>query len=199
MNDSLADWIRSSTILGALIFSLPLVAHSQQRGAMFDSPPPKVAPSSVSLETYVRRYESDANGISRFYNVQWSEARFDRLAQFYRAETNRLKEVDFNALDQPGRVDYLLLRNKLTEELAHLALEQRELAEMKDLLPFRHPVQDLELARRRMEAVNSKASAEIVAAIPDEIKKLRARIKKLKSDKTGEKAKGDGKVKGAKD
>ena len=188
MNNSLAARFHFSTLLLVLVISPPLFALAQS--ATTTGQAAKVLPApGVSFEPYVRRYQADSGGISRFYNVPWSESRFDRLSQFYRDEAAQLKQVDFDALDQPGRVDYLLLRNKLNEELAHFTLEQRQLAEMNVLLPFRHAVQDLELARRRMEPVNSQASAETVAAIPDQIRKLRARIQKSKSGKNVEKSK----------
>ena len=32
-----------------------------------------------SLEEFIRRYSADANDTSRFYDLAWSEARFDRM------------------------------------------------------------------------------------------------------------------------
>ncbi|MDB6066742.1 MAG: X-Pro dipeptidyl-peptidase [Pedosphaera sp.] len=130
------------------------------------------------MEGYIRRFTADWRGVSKFYDVEWSEGHFDRMTQFYRDEIKRLKGVKFAGLDQQGRIDYLLLRNKLTEELAHDVLDQKRMVEMSELMPFRRSLQGLEQKRRAMERVDAKASADEVSAIPEQIKKLRARIEK---------------------
>jgi uncharacterized protein (DUF885 family) len=147
----------------------------------------------VVMADFIREYQADQGNASRFYDVQWSEERFERLDRLYTEWQEKLKALDFDALDQQGRIDYVLLRNKLNEEHAHLRLDREWLAQMKELLPFRRPLLDLEFARRRMTLVNSPAAAEIIGAIPDQVKKLKARIKKEKSkddkhEKTDEEA-----------
>jgi len=145
------------------------------------------AQTTTSMESFVRQYTADENGVSRFYDLQWSDSRFDRLGRVYDDWWQRLYSLNFDGLDQQGRIDYLLLRNKLTEEQAHLNLEKRWLGEMDSLLPFRKGIQELDLARRITSPVKSQADAEILSTLPEEIKKLRGRIEKTKSDK-GEKA-----------
>lgn len=150
------------------------------------------AEPGTSMETFVRRYTTDEMGVSRFYDMAWSESRFERLDRIYNEWRQKLQEVDFDALDQQGKIDYVLMRNKLTEEKAHLALEERWLGEMEPLVPFRKPIQELDLSRRTMQTVKPQPDAEILSGIPDQIKKLRARIEKTKpekSDKTSEKSK----------
>ena len=145
------------------------------------------ARAGKSMEEFIRRYSADANDTSRFYDLAWSEARFDRMERVYRDWQGRLKEVNFDALDQAGRVDYILLRDKLAEEIAHVGLDRKRLQEMDDLLPFRKPMQELELSRRKMAPVNARAAAEVLAGFPEQIKQVRARIEKGKSQKAGDK------------
>ncbi len=130
-----------------------------------------VADERSGLEDFIRRYEADRTSLGRFYDLPWSEARFDRLEKLYRDWQQRLADADFEKLDQAGRIDYLLLRNKLTAELDHMARDRTRLAEMDPLLSFRRPVQDLELARWRMAPLDP-------AAVSDQVKKLRERIEK---------------------
>jgi len=125
------------------------------------------------MAEFIREYQADQADVSRFYDLQWSEERFDRLERFTPSGRRRRKRSTFEALDQQGRIDYLLLRNKLTSEHADLRLDREWLAQMKELLPFRRPLLDLELARRRMTLVNSPAAAEIIGAIADQVKKLK--------------------------
>jgi uncharacterized protein (DUF885 family) len=135
----------------------------------------------VVMADFIREYQADSGNVSRFYDLQWSEERFDRLQRLNTEWQSKLKAFDFDALDQQGRIDYLLLRNKLNDERDHLRLDREWLEQMKELLPFRRPLLDLEFDRRRMKLVNSPAAAELIGTIPDQVKKLKTRIKKEKS------------------
>jgi uncharacterized protein (DUF885 family) len=150
--------------------------------------------AAESMEDFIRRYQADAGGTAMFYDLAWSDTQFDRMGRLYRDYEEALKRVDFDPLDEQGRIDYLLLRNKLTEEKAHQALEERWLKEMDELLPFRKALQQLEWARLKMMPVNAQESAEVVAAFPDQIKKLRARIAKGKKAKDGKKSEAEAKT-----
>ena len=132
------------------------------------------------LRDLIARYATDRAAIDRFYNLPWSELRFERLEQFYREESERLDQTDFTSLGQPGRIDYILLRNEIRGEVARLGHDRRRLAGMDALLPFRQTLLELETARRRMESVDPQASASQLAALPEQIKKLRERIERGK-------------------
>ena len=197
MNTPFVDRGLSLTLAAALVACGPFNL-SAQRGTLPVETGARISLPGHDLEPYIRGYVADEQAVSRFYDTEWSESRFDRLGKFFHGEVDRLKGVDFEALNQSGRVDYLLLRNKLTEEQAQLVRDRQRLQEMDGLLPFRHTLQDLELKRRRMESVDAKASAELVSGIPDQLKKLRARIKKLNPEKRSEKLKPGEKEKNSK-
>jgi hypothetical protein len=135
------------------------------------------------MEDFIRRFETDWRGVSRFYDLPWSQARAGRMEKLFREWQDRLAELKFDAFDQQGRIDYVLIRNKLTSELNRLSLERRRLGEMEELLAFRAPLQELERARWRMAPLDAQASASTIAAVPDLIKKLRGRIDKGKKSK----------------
>lgn len=144
------------------------------------------------LADFIWLYQTDRNGVSRFYDLPWSEARFDRMEKLFKDWQGRLAGVDFDALNQPGRIDYLLLRTEIHSELSHLALERRRLKEMEELLSFRQPLQELEQARWRMEPVDSQSAATKISALAEQVKKLQKRVA------NGKKPKSDGKSKEAK-
>ncbi len=135
------------------------------------------------LADFIRLYEADAGGVSRFYDLPWSATRFDRMERLRKEWLAKLEAVNFDALNQPGRLDYLLLRNKLTADLARGALERQRLAEMEELLPFRATLQKLEQARWQRQLVNAPEAATLISGIPDQLKKLRERIEKEKKAK----------------
>ena len=140
------------------------------------------ARGATDMAEFIRLYETDRNSVGRFYELPWSDTRRERMEKLTRDWQERLQAVDFDKLDQPGRVDWILLRNKLASELARLDLERRRLAEMEEFLPFRKVIQDLEQARWRMEPVDAPKAAGAVSVIPDQIKKLRKRIEKGRKD-----------------
>jgi uncharacterized protein (DUF885 family) len=156
---------------------------------------------SGDLADFVRLYQTDNNGVSRFYDLPRSEQRLDRMDAVYKDWQAKLAAVDFAALDQQGKIDYILLRNEIANQIAKQELERRWLAEIDEALPFRKPIQTLELTRWKMEPVNAAAAAEIVSKIPDQVKKARERVEKgrkeAKADGKPESKKSDGGKAGA--
>lgn len=134
------------------------------------------ASADRDLRAMIELYSADDNYVARFEGVPWSEPRFDRQAEFFRAWQARLAAVDFAGLDQQGKVDWLLLRNSLENRLARLELDRRRLAEMDPLLPFRRTIQDLERARRKLDDFNGQAAAEVLVGLPDLVKKTREAV-----------------------
>jgi len=150
------------------------------------------APSGPGLESLVREFQADSQAVSRFFDLPWSAARFDRLEKLYRGWQERLAAVKFESLDQPGRIDYLLLRGRLAADLDELGLERGRLAEMEELIAWRAPIQELERLRWRMEPLKPEPAAEAVARVPAQIKLLRKRLEQgRKHDPDKEKATGD--------
>lgn len=137
---------------------------------------------SADLAEFIRLYDTDQSGVSRFYDLPWSEFRFDRMERVVKDWQGKHADIDFAALDQQGKIDHILLRNKLTLELRRLDLDRRRLAEMNDLLPFRPVIQDLQRTMWGMKAVDPEKAATSLAALPDQIKKLRERLEKGKKD-----------------
>ena len=152
--------------------------------------------ASTDLPDTIRHYTSDRATVARAYQLPWSQIALERMDQLYRDWQVRLRQMDFEALDQPGRIDYLLLRNELTGELDQQTLERERLKEMDELLSFRSVIQELETARWKMGPVDPQVAATKVAGIVERVKKLRERVEKgkkakdeKKSEKTNEVAK----------
>ncbi|MBA3936420.1 MAG: DUF885 family protein [Planctomycetes bacterium] len=124
----------------------------------------------------VRTFDVEESTVSRFYNLPWADACNARRAQMYAAWQVTLAAADFDALGEAGRIDWLLLRTQLTYELAKLAEDRARLAQLADLLPFRTPVADLLMARWHHEQVDQAAAAATLAAIPDQVRRIRARL-----------------------
>ena len=146
-------------------------------------------PPGAELGNFIRLYQTDRSSVSRFHDLPWSEARFARMEKLFKDWQGRLEEVDFDALNQPGRIDYLLLRAEIHSEFSRLALERRRLAEMEELLSFRGPLQELERARWMMEPVDGQSAATKISALAELVKKLQKRVENVKKAKGDEKSK----------
>ena len=150
------------------------------------------AAGPAEMQDSVRRYSADHRNLSRAYDLPWSQTRFERFEKLYRDWQQQLARTDFDALNQPGRIDYLLLRNELTSELDQQTLQRERLREMDELLSFRGAIQELEAARWRMEPINAQTAATKVSELAERVKKLKERVEKgkkkdeKKSDKTND-------------
>jgi uncharacterized protein (DUF885 family) len=133
------------------------------------------------LRPAIERYGVELRDLNRVYALPGSALRQKNLEAFYTGQLRLLNAVNFDALSQSGKVDYLLLRNRLEHENQQLALDARHDAEIAPLIPFQQIVIDLEEARRRMETVDAQKSAEALG-------KLIAGIAAAKSSASGTKA-----------
>lgn len=92
--------------------------------------------SESDLRVAVIRYVEDKASIGRRYEVHYSPVRNQRLKVFHLAWRQRLKELDFDALNHEGQIDYIALRNRIDYDLEMLNLEERQAKEISPLIPF---------------------------------------------------------------
>ncbi len=127
--------IATSACLCALL--LPSVAIAQARPTPdtgWAQDPPALtslvsfARSESDLRVAISRYVDDRAAILRRYEVQYSPVRHERLRTLYAGWQARLGEVDFEALNHEGQVDYVLLRHRLAHDVEMLALDERRWA-----------------------------------------------------------------------
>ncbi|MCX6903769.1 MAG: DUF885 family protein, partial [Verrucomicrobia bacterium] len=181
-------------LLGLVLLVSAAVAASDGVAQAPGARPDAALPVNGEFDDFVRLYQADAHSVSRFYDLPWSQTRFDRMEQFDKEWQQRLSAAPFDPLNQQGRIDYLLLRNRIEGELNELALERRGLAEMNELLTFRLPIQKLEQSRWHLEPVDAPASAGVVSALLDQIREIRQRVEKGKKEEKPKKSESPGKV-----
>src|SRR5215471_8669261 len=114
----------------SLLFAATRASHAQTSNS-------GVTPADPALEGVIRNFQADSTGITRFYDLPWSGVRFERLEKLYQDWQQQLSAVSFDPLKQQGRIDFLLLRNRLGADLDQLTLERRRLAEMEEVLAWR--------------------------------------------------------------
>ncbi|HEY3103031.1 MAG TPA: DUF885 family protein [Pyrinomonadaceae bacterium] len=121
------------------------------------------------MRPIIEYYVVDRGSLQRSYPVAGSPARRERFRKFYSDALQRLKQIDFDAMSEAGKVDYILFRNHLEHELRQLDIEEKQLAEMQSLIPFAQTIVDLEEARRRMEPIDSAKTAATLTGLKKQI------------------------------
>ncbi|AIE84897.1 DUF885 family protein [Fimbriimonas ginsengisoli] len=135
---------------------------------------------AIDMPAVINRFAADRDSLERAYPVAASQVRADRFRKFYNEELGTLGRIDYGQLDQDGKVDYVLLEEMLRHELRTLDAAVEYKRQMAPLLPFANTILDLELARRRMEPIDSPATAtklnELSKTIADAKKRLEGEL-----------------------
>ena len=122
-------------------------------------------PAPVSeMRSSIERYTLDRGSLTRSYPVASSRTRRERFKKFYTEWLTSLQSLNFDAMSQDGKIDYILFKNHLEYELRQLDIQSRQISEIEPLLPFAPKIIELEETRRRMEPINS---AKIAATLND--------------------------------
>ena len=123
-------------------------------------------PELDSVAELIERYETDRNELARFYgHLVLSQSHAKRLEKFYADSMESLEEVNFDQLSQSGRVDYILLRNRLEYEKKSLETNQKKLAEIDDLVRFKKGVLELYTGYRQRGPMEARPIAEKLVEI----------------------------------
>jgi hypothetical protein len=173
-------WIAAMVTCAAVVQQATLLAQSNAPGSLrgWDGDPPALssltafARTESDLRVAVDRYLSDKAALERRYEVPYSPVRHSRLKAFYTAWQRRLTEADFDALNAEGRIDYVLLRNRLEYDVEMLALAERRGREMAPLLPFSDTLRQLQEARFDRRRAEGRATASTLSTTADQVAAL---------------------------
>jgi hypothetical protein len=124
----------------------------------------------------IERYDVELRDLNRVYALPGSALRRTKLDKFYADQLQLLEKINFDALSQAGKVDYLLLRSRLRGEQSQLANQARQDAEIETLIPFQQTIIAFEEARRRMETVDPQKSAVALSKMTAYIADARATL-----------------------
>jgi uncharacterized protein (DUF885 family) len=132
-----------------------------------------VSRSASDLAAVVERYTADQQSLSRRYDANDSPEQRQRMRSFATAWRARLRELDFDRLNQEGRADYVLLDNQLKHQLAVLDRDDRKRSETAPLLPFSDRLLALQDTRRDLVPVDPAAAARTLAQVTHVVDSMR--------------------------
>src|SRR4051812_33288187 len=135
-----------------------------------------ISNTTSELAPVLERYSADLASVNRRYDASDSPDQRRRMRDFYMSWRQRLTEIPFEKLKQEGRVDYVLLDNRLKYQLALLDRADKERAESAELVPFADKLLMLQDQRRDLIPNDPVASARTLTAIAKQIDSLRAKL-----------------------
>ena len=135
-----------------------------------------ISNTTSELAPVLERYSADLQSVNRRYDANDSPDQRTRMRNFYTSWRQRLAEIPFDKLKQEGKVDYVLLDNRLKYQLALLDRADKERAEVAELLPFADKLLALQDRRRDLTPNDPVASARTLAAITKQIDSLRTKL-----------------------
>ena len=137
-----------------------------------------INPQTSDVHHLMTQYEADYGSLYRFYIVNDSPERRERFQKLYTEYLDQLQKLDFNRMNTDSRVDYILLRRDLQENLQKLAQEASERNQINSWFPFADSIYATEKLRRRGHVLNAQSLAATLNAIGPQIIATRKEIDK---------------------
>ena len=128
------------------------------------------------LEHLVSRYTLDRQALLRRHDLRHSPDHRQAMQAFYEEWRARLAATPFDTLSVEGRIDHVLLVNRIAWERQLLDRQGALLAETASLLPFAATIAELHDRRRRMETLDPRGAAATLDRLTSTIEWARAGV-----------------------
>jgi len=161
------------------------IRTSAQRQQSRNTPKTAIASDAISddadanfseMRQILEYYVADRGSLQRSFFVNNSPVRRERFRKFYQDALDRIQKLNFDAMRQEGKVDYVLFRSHLEHELRQLDIEAKQQAEIEPLIPFGKTIVEMEEARRGMTPIDSAKSANTLNALKKQLDDTRRRV-----------------------
>lgn len=167
---------------------LPATAQQQASSALYAQ--------TSEINDLMVRYQADRGSIARFYFVVSSPERCQQLQKLDSDYLRQLEQTDFNSLPVGSRVDYILFRKKLREQLHQYQEEEAQYNRLNTWFPFADKIYAIEKIRRRGAAQHAQQLAADFHDISLEIGKKTKELRKQNTLDINLILRGEGIVKG---
>jgi uncharacterized protein (DUF885 family) len=104
--------------------------------------------------------------------------RVRRMRESYEGWSKGLERIDFDALEQAGKIDYLLLKNHVERQSKRLEHASKRDAEVHALVPFWETIVALEQERKGMKWADGRGAAERLTSLQRAITEAKERVEK---------------------
>lgn len=115
------------------------------------------------------QYDADRGSLSRFYAIESSPDRCERLQQLQTDYLKQLQQLKFESLPTGAKVDYLLFKRNMDEQLRLLQEEEQEYKQLEKWFTFADKIYEVEKIRRRGTQQDAQKLAATMNALAIEI------------------------------
>ncbi|MDJ1472160.1 DUF885 family protein [Cytophagaceae bacterium DM2B3-1] len=134
--------------------------------------------SSAEVEALITVYREDLGSLNRTYTITCSPERVSRLQQFHQQTLQKLEALDFDKLSQSGKVDYIIFKRDLKQELDDLKTLEKDLVTLQPVFAFRDKILTFEKSRHKGEVLNPKETASLINSLKTDIQNTQKEIEK---------------------
>ncbi|GLR18167.1 X-Pro dipeptidyl-peptidase [Portibacter lacus] len=120
----------------------------------------------------------DIRSLYRFYVIYNSPERRERFENFYNEKLVLLNSYNFDELSIGGKVDYLLLKNKIEDQLFNFSTEEMECRQVEEWVKFGSPIYEVEKLRRRGIKQDAQALANQLNTINKQANEILVKLDK---------------------
>lgn len=131
---------------------------------------------NMSMADHVIRVQADLGELGEFYNIDIAPRRYEALETYHENELELLTKINFDKLDQEGKVDYIMLRTFHTRQLNNLDLQKASQEKFYPLLPFADDLIGLLEARQDVEPMKAKETAKTLNDITKSISEVQTKV-----------------------
>lgn len=114
---------------------------------------------TTEMFQYMNELRQDYGSLSRFYHIQNSPERRIRFTDFWNSNLEKLEKLPFSQFSLGGKVDYVLTKRYIENELHKLEIEEKEYSKLQSWVEYGNVIYELEKERRRGKHLDGKASA----------------------------------------
>ncbi len=134
------------------------------------------AANQSEMRQAIESYVVDRGTLARSFFVNNSPTRRERFRKFYQDSLDGLQKMNFDAMSQEGKVDYVLFRTDLEYELRQLDIEAKQQAEVEPLIPFGRAIVEMEETRRAMTPIDPAKTATTLNGLKKQVDDTRRRV-----------------------
>lgn len=154
----------------SIIFSFAMQVIAQP------APEPALYQQTSEVNNVMVQYYADYGNLSRFYVIENSPERRQRLLATVNRYIDTLAKLDFDKLNTGTKVDYILFNRDLHEQQYQLNKEAEEYNATLQWFPFADSIYAYEKLRRRGAILNAQKLAADLAAWSVQIKNLQEKL-----------------------
>lgn len=118
------------------------------------------------------QYDADRGSLNRFYFVENSPERRNRFVTLVTDYEKQVQQLNYESLPTGSRVDYLLFKRNLDEQLRLLEVEKKECDQLNNWFSFSSGIYEIEKFRRRGAQPDAQQWAASMKTITESINHL---------------------------